>query len=282
MLLAEHLGRALQIPWALINPSFYFGDDALRPWEADFPSPYMIAAFRDRFLPAARRATSVLHATDLEYDPPPPTLPVNHHYVGPLIWEAPSATDLSFLNEAGPPWVLVTLSTLPQADEILLAQLAMQALDGLPYRVLLTLPPGQPREQLGGLPANVRVSGFLPHRPVLERSVLLISQAGHGLVMKGLHHGVPMVLIPWDRDQPGVAARAQALGIAEVIPRAEAGGRRVADAVGSVLRDQRFAKAAAFHAARLQNQNPVQKACDLVISLITQVGSASYQITSVP
>ena len=134
----------------------------------------MVAAWRNRFLPAAQRATRVLHATDAEYDPPPPTLPANHHYVGPLIWEGPSDADLSFLNEIGPPWILVTLSTLPQVDEMLLARSAIEALADRPYRVLLTLPPGQPREQLGVLPANVRMSGFLPHRPVWERSALLI------------------------------------------------------------------------------------------------------------
>ena len=37
--------------------------------------------------------------------------------------------------------------------------------------------------------------------------------------MKGLHSGVRMVLISWDRDQPGAAARAQALGVAEAISR---------------------------------------------------------------
>jgi Glycosyltransferase family 28 C-terminal domain len=267
MHLAEHLSQALKIPWAFVNPSFYFGEDALRPWEADFPSSYMVSAWRNRFLPVAQRATCVLHATDAIYDPPPPTLPANHHYVGPLIWEGSSDADLSFLNETGPPWILVTLSTLPQADEMLLARSAIEALADRPYRVLLTLPPGQPREQLRVLPANVRMSGFLPHRPALERSALLISQAGHGLVMKGMHHGVPMVLIPWDRDQPGVAGRAQALGIAEVIQRADASSLGVAEAIGGVLGELRFAKAAALHAARLQRQNPVQKACDLVLSL---------------
>jgi UDP:flavonoid glycosyltransferase YjiC (YdhE family) len=269
MHLAESLARAMTIPWILVNASFYFGEDALQTWEADFPSPYMIAAWRNRFLPPTRRATRVLHATDPIFDPPPPTLPPHHHYVGPLIWEGDTAADLSFLDEVGPPWILVTLSTLPQPDEILLARAAVAALADKPFRVLLTLPPGQPREQLGHLPDNVKTSGFLPHRPILQRSALLISQAGHGLVIKGLYHGVPMVLIPWDRDQPGVAARAQALGVAASIPRPEVSGSRVAAVIERVLGNPQFAKTAAFHAARLQSQDAVQTACDLVTSLTT-------------
>jgi UDP:flavonoid glycosyltransferase YjiC (YdhE family) len=268
MHLTEHLSRAMKIPWVLVNASFYFGEDALRPWEADFPSPYMIAAWRNRFLPPARRATCVLHATDPVFDPPPPTLSPNHHYVGPLIWEGDTDADLSFLDEIGPPWILVTLSTSPQQDEILLARAAIAALADKPYRVLLTLPPGQPREQLGELPGNARTSGFLPHRAILRRSALLISQAGHGLVIKGLYHGVPMVLIPWDRDQPGVAARAQALGVAASIPRADVGGSQVAAAIESVLSVPQFAERAALHAARLQSQDAVRTACDLVMNLM--------------
>jgi len=55
----------------------------------------------------------------------------------------------------------------------------------------------------------------------LANSRLVISHAGHGIVMKALYHGVPMILVPWGRDQPGVAARAEALGVATVIRRDE-------------------------------------------------------------
>jgi UDP:flavonoid glycosyltransferase YjiC (YdhE family) len=38
-------------------------------------------------------------------------------------------------------------------------------------------------------------------------------------VTKALGYGVPMVLVPWGRDQPGVAARAAALGAARIAGR---------------------------------------------------------------
>jgi hypothetical protein len=268
MHLAERLSQALKIPWVFINPSFYFGDDSLRPWEDDFASPRMIRAFRGRFLPVALRATAVLHATDPSFDPPPPSRPTNHHYVGPLIWERPDISNLSFLHDAGPPWVLITVSTSPQPDEIQLARTAVEALAERPVRVLLTLPPGQPREQLGELPPNVRLTGFVSHLPVLEKVVLAISQAGHGLVMKCLYQGVPMVLVPWDRDQPGVAARAEALGVARVVPRSECSKPRVAEAIASVLGDSRFGRSSAMHASRLQGNDAPGQACDRVMGLL--------------
>jgi UDP-N-acetylglucosamine:LPS N-acetylglucosamine transferase len=57
----------------------------------------------------------------------------------------------------------------------------------------------------------------VPHAEVLKRACLLVSHAGHGVVLKAVYYGVPMVLEPWVRDQPSVAACAEALGVAEVI-----------------------------------------------------------------
>ncbi|HEX9871138.1 MAG TPA: nucleotide disphospho-sugar-binding domain-containing protein, partial [Candidatus Tectomicrobia bacterium] len=100
-----------------------------------------------------------------------------------------------------------------------LAWTALQTSAAHPVRVVLTLSAGHPRDELGPRPANARIERFVPHAAVLKRGCLLVSHAGHGIVAKALSYGVPMVLVPWSRDQPGVAARAAALGVAEVIAR---------------------------------------------------------------
>jgi UDP:flavonoid glycosyltransferase YjiC (YdhE family) len=46
---------------------------------------------------------------------------------------------------------------------------------------------------------------------------------------------VPMVLVPWGRDQPGVATRAEALGVATVIRRDECNDASVTQAVRRIL-----------------------------------------------
>jgi UDP:flavonoid glycosyltransferase YjiC (YdhE family) len=60
------------------------------------------------------------------------------------------------------------------------------------------------------LPQNARVEFSVPHAEVLKRVCLLVSHAGHGVVLRALYDGVPMVLVSWGRDQPGVAARVEA------------------------------------------------------------------------
>lgn len=268
MNLADRLAAELGIGWVFVNPSFYFGDDARRPWEADFAG-LGAGMFRHWCLPLARRASMVLHATDPEFDPPPASLPANHHYVGPLGVQAqPSRVETAFLAEPGDPWVLVTLSTLPQAGELALARAALEALADRAVRVLLTLAPGHARDALDAVPANTRLSGYLPHGVVLQRACLMIGHAGHGMVMRGLYHGVPMVLVPWGRDQPGVAARARAMGVAEVVPRSECRAQRMAQAIARVLGGSSYADAARRASERLQGETSTERAVSFIQQLL--------------
>src|SRR5262245_17795814 len=138
-----------------------------------------------------------------------------------------------------------------------LARSALQTLAAFPVRVVVTLSAGHPRDELGTVPANARLEQFVPHSAVLKRSGLLVSHAGHGVVAKALYYGVPMVLVPWGRDQPGVAFRAAALGIAEVLARHDLTEPRLSAAIHRVLDTPRYQAMAARIAGRLQAQDPV-------------------------
>jgi len=85
--------------------------------------------------------------------------------------------------------------------------------------------------------------------------------------MKALWYGVPMVLIPWGRDQPGVAARAERLGVARVVPRDQLTAETVGSALDAVLENPTFGEAARSHAARLRQQDPVAVACAAIEAL---------------
>jgi UDP:flavonoid glycosyltransferase YjiC (YdhE family) len=268
MELASRIKTDTGLPWCFVNPAYYFGPQSVRPIEEDIGP-------RDRPLFAHCRslldhADLVLHGTDAVFDPLPAPLPRHHQHVGPLLWEPPSVMP-PFLAEPGPPWVLVTLSLSPQQEEIRLARAALTALAAQPVRVLLTLSERHPREELLPLPANARVASYVSHAEVLQRVCLLVSHAGHGVVLKALYYGVPMVLVPWGRDQPGVAARAEALGVAKVIPREGLSDVRFADAVAAVLSAPQYRSEVQRHAQRLQGQNPVGVACQAIEALLNVV-----------
>jgi UDP:flavonoid glycosyltransferase YjiC (YdhE family) len=256
MELARLVKAACGLRWCCINSTYYFGPGSTRPFEADFTGPA-----RERipqFLAAMAEADLVLHGTDPLFDPPPPSFPRHHQHVGFLMWE-PSSAGPTYLDVPGAPWVLVTLSSgpHPQEGETALARTALQTLAESPVRVVVTLTAGHPRDELGAVPANARIEGFVPHSAVLKHSCLLVSHAGHGVVAKALSSGVPMVLVPWGRDQPGVAARAAALGVAEVIPRHDLTEQRLAVAIQRVLGTPRYREHAARIASHLQAQDAV-------------------------
>jgi UDP:flavonoid glycosyltransferase YjiC (YdhE family) len=252
-------------PWAVINSTFYVGPNPPRPLEVDVgPRALPLIAGYAQLLGSA---PLVLHATDQVFDFGFAGLPAGHHYVGALgIWEPPSDPP-TYLDEPGDPWVLVTISSQLQ-DDVPLVEAAIAALADRPVRVVVTLGPDHSPDALPALPANVRVEQTVSHAAVLKRGALMVSHAGHGSVMKALWHGRPMVLVPWGRDQPGVAARAEALGVARVVDRAEASAEMIERAVGLVLDDERMVEAARAHSDRLRATDPPATAAALIGELL--------------
>lgn len=258
-LMARKVANELNVPVCVVNATFYAGPGSFRNGESDFVVPEAAKIFEEIF----SAADLVLHATDPEFDPPPSPPPDNHHWIGTLIWE-PSDSPPGYLSDAGDPWALVTLSSLQQEGEGELAAAAVRALADFPLSVLLTL--GDPERAALSLDdaENVRIESFVSHSPVLERARLCVSHAGHGIVAKALYHGVPMVLIPWDRDQPGVAARAEALGVARVVQRSELSPATLAEAIRSVLSGSEYRENAERHGRRIRARNSQAEFCGIV------------------
>jgi UDP:flavonoid glycosyltransferase YjiC (YdhE family) len=252
-------------PWAVVNSTFYIGPHPPRSLEEDF-GPRALPLIR-RYAELLEAPDLVLHATDQVFDYAFDGLPSRHHYVGPLgIWEPPRERP-TYLDEPGDPWILASISSLRQ-DDVALADATLHALADAPVRVLVTLGPEHDPSELSVHPANARVEKTVSHSAVLERAVLLVSHAGHGTVMKALWRGRPMLLIPWGRDQPGVAARAQALGVAQVVPREQATADTIGDAVKRALASPEMSRNAARHSARLRATDPPATAASHLESLL--------------
>lgn len=135
--------------------------------------------------------------------------------IGALGWEPPSPQP-HWLGTLSAPAVLVTTSSEYQADEALV-HAAVDALANEPLTVVATLPAARTgsagarrasgAENFGPVPANTRLEHFMPHGPVLDRAVVAITHGGMGGTQKALAHGVPVVVVPYGRDQHEVAAR---------------------------------------------------------------------------
>ncbi|MDP9283182.1 MAG: hypothetical protein M3P38_13895 [Chloroflexota bacterium] len=256
--------RALGRRWAIVRSSFYQGPGSSRPLESDY-APTALPAIRRMRQPALAQANLALHPTVREFEPPLSGVPAHHHLVGPLLWE-PATPAPSYLSEPGDPWVLVSLSTVAQAD-LAIVDVALAALRSYPVRVLVTLGVGRSPEDLADLPPNARVERYVPHTPVLQRASLVVSRAGFGTFMKALYNAVPMVLVPWGSDQAGVAFRACRLGAAEAVDFADLDRATMAQAIETVLGSVSYATAARDASAILRARDGVGTASSLLEGL---------------
>jgi MGT family glycosyltransferase len=150
-------------------------------------------------------ASVVLAYTAEPFEYPRSDWPAKVRLVGPGLWEPPADTP-TWLDDVRQPLVLVTCSTLFQSDRRLV-EVVCAAFAGEPFDVVVTTADVDP----SGLDAsaNVRIERFVPHSPVLERCTCVVCHAGMGITQKALAHGVPVVAVPFGRDQPEVARRVE-------------------------------------------------------------------------
>jgi MGT family glycosyltransferase len=138
----------------------------------------------------------------------------------------------------------VTTSSEYQADEDLV-RTALQGLANEPFTVVATLPaavagpeedqrPAGP-EDFGPLPPNARLERFVPHGEVLERAAVAITHRGMGATQKALSKGVPVVVVPFGRDQHEVAARVVAAGAGVRLSRKKLSPEKLRAAVHEAL-----------------------------------------------
>jgi len=102
------------------------------------------------------------------------------------------------------PLIYVTFGTvtggLPIAPAIYRA--ALEAVGGLPARVLLTIGRTADKALLGPIPANVHVEAWVPQDDVLAEAAVVVCHGGSGTTFGALAAGVPLVIVPMFADQP--------------------------------------------------------------------------------
>ena len=162
-----------------------------------------------------RTSPLMLVATSEPFEYPHPDWGPGVRMIGALPWEPP-AEPPAWLNGGGDPPVLVTTSSEYQADEDIV-RAALAGLSAEPFTVVASLPAAQAGSagagraagtgSFGPVPPNARLEHFIPHGPVLEYAAVAITHGGMGATQKALSKGVPVVVVPFGRDQHEVAAR---------------------------------------------------------------------------
>ncbi len=173
----------------------------------------------------------------LEY---PRRWPPEVHVTGPMLFELPYPE--IELPEGDDPLVLVAASTA-QDHELKLVTTAIEALEGEPLRVLVSL------NQHGGtwptpIPDNVTVVDWVSYSQVLPRASLVVTNGGHGTVVRTLSEGVPLVVCPAGGDMGENGSRVAWAGAGAMIPWGLLGPAPLRWATRRVLVDDEFRRRA--------------------------------------
>ncbi|MGO9154720.1 glycosyltransferase [Mycobacterium sp.] len=163
-----------------------------------------------------RRAPLLLAVGGEPFEYPHPDWVDAVHFIGACDFERNSAAVPGWLAAIDRPIVLVSTSSIAQADAEV-GHIALRALADEPVHVVATFPAGIPP----GLPQtpNATVCQFLQHGAVLDRAICVITHGGMGTVVKALDRGVPVCVVPFARDQAEVARRVQVAGCGTRLPR---------------------------------------------------------------
>jgi hypothetical protein len=132
--------------------------------------------------------------------------------------------------------VLVTQGIVANRD---FGQLVGPALRGLAEEqdvIVVVTTGGQPAESIPvDIPANARVTSFLPYEYVLPKVDLLITNGGYGTLNAALAYGVPIVSAGLTEDKEEVSANVQWSGVGIDLRTSQASPEMVRGAVRQIL-----------------------------------------------
>jgi UDP:flavonoid glycosyltransferase YjiC (YdhE family) len=153
------------------------------------------------------------------------------------------------------PLIYVTFGTVAPTmpGMTLLFRAVLDAVAGLPVRVLLTVGRDLDVAQLGTPPSNVRIKRWVDQADVMAEAALVVCHGGAGTTLGALAAGVPMVVFPLFADQAENArcVVAAGAGVAVEARGAAAANRTIEshdtaalrDAILQVLNDPTYAQA---------------------------------------
>jgi len=154
------------------------------------------------------------------FDFPRRELPDTFHYIGSLAAGRKEEGGPPFPWEKldGRPLMFASLGTVPYLMNVPVYRRIAAACQGLDAQLVLTLGRWNEagdhlRKKLGELPGSHLLVGFAPQLALLDKAALVITHAGVNTVLEAICQGVPMVVLPRNGDQLGMAARIERSGV---------------------------------------------------------------------
>lgn len=179
------------------------------------------------------RAPALLYRTAEPFEYPRSDWPANVHAIGPGLW-APPGEPPEWLKAMPYPRVLVSVSTELQEDGAIIEAALAAFAEGGEGSLIVTTAALDPA-RFTAPSANVRIQRFLAHSAVIPHVDLVITHGGMGTTQRALAANVPLVVIPWGRDQLESGRRVQVANAGVLLPRNQLDAKRLRVAMKAAL-----------------------------------------------
>jgi zeaxanthin glucosyltransferase len=115
-------------------------------------------------------------------------------------------------------------------------------------------------DRLGEPPENLLVQPSIPQLTLLRRAAVMVGHGGINSIIECVHFGVPMVILPGLRDQPGAAARASYHDLALVESMAKITSHKLVSRIRQAMHDRRIGDGIARMRRRMQEEDGMTEA----------------------
>jgi MGT family glycosyltransferase len=142
--------------------------------------------------------------TSREFQPASASFDDSFKFVGPSVTARPDTSGFPFEQLTRKPVIYISLGTINNQN-LDFYKACFAAFADYPGQFVLAAGKNTDLSKLEPIPDNFIVRGFVPQLQVLQHSDMFITHAGAGSVNESLWYGVPMVLVPQQIEQGGVA-----------------------------------------------------------------------------
>lgn len=152
-----------------------------------------------------------------EFDYPRPHAPACFHYVGSLSACRPSSAEgFPWEKLDGRPLIFASLGTTNDSSNWGVYRRIVEACEDLPAQLVLSFgrvdDDDEHREPIRRLAKKSLIVDFAPQLAMLQRAAVMITHVGGNSTLECLSHGVPILALPRNADQPGLASRIERCG----------------------------------------------------------------------
>lgn len=200
----------------------------------------------------------------------------DHHYVGPLLWQDPTASKPAWLQNIPDDKPLIWMYTSNPSykgrskifDSNKMLQPCFDALANEDYYVVVSTG-HHPLPKTVNVPSNFMRMPYVPGLFMAESSDLLIHHGGYGSCQTSLYCGTPSLIFPTFSERESNARRLKALGAAEFILPGAYDAENIRMKVKQLLNNPSYSMAAATYGQQLKSFGGIAKAVELIEKFTT-------------